>query len=284
MMKILGVVSAFYPDLDELEHNIKSFLPWIDHLIIWENTPVEKSNVEELVNRFDSRKVEMKTTGQNEYLAFPINSCLRDIESDDYTHLLLMDQDSCFASSDFERYINLIDQYPAKDVAAFGPSTPYTPKKDAAVSEVESIILSGAIYPVDSFKRLNGFNEELLIDAIDIDYCYRAIANNYKIILICEVYLEHQIGYRYKHWTGLTIVPYSAQRTYYYLRNSFWLWEKYPEYYEKSYRKSFVKYRVIYRALKIFLEKDSLQKLLAIFYSIRHFKKNKMGHFDRFTN
>ncbi len=284
MMKILGIVSAFYPDLDELEHNIKSFLPWIDYLIIWENTPAEKSNIERLLNKFDSHKVGMRTTGQNEYLAFPINSCLRDIESEDYTHLLIMDQDSCFVSSDFERYINLIDQYPSKDVAAFGPNTRYTLKKDVAVSEVESIILSGGIYPVNILKRLNGFNEELLIDAIDNEYCFRAIANNYKIILMYEVNLEHQVGYRHKHWTGLTIVPYSAQRTYYYLRNTFWLWEKYPEYFEKSYKKSFVKYRVIYRSLKIFLEEDSLRKLKAIFFSIRHFKNKKMGRFDRFTN
>jgi len=284
MMKILGIVSAFYPNLDELEHNIKSFLPWIDHLIIWENTPVEKSNIEELVNKFDSHKIEMKTTGKNEYLAFPINSCLRDIEADDYTHLLIMDQDSSFASSDFERYINLIDKYPSKDVAAFGPKTKYTPKKDVAFSEIESIILSGGIYPVEILKKLNGFNEELLIDAIDSEYCFRAIANNYKIILMHEVYLEHQIGYRYKHWSGLIIVPYSAQRTYYYLRNTFWLWEKYPEYFEKSNQKSFVKYRVVYRSLKVFLEKDSLRKLKAIFFAIKHFKNNEMGRFDRFTN
>ncbi len=74
-MKILGVISSFYPDIIELERNINSFLPEIDHLILWENTPKEKSYIQQLIERLKSTKVEVRTTGENEYLAVPFNMC-----------------------------------------------------------------------------------------------------------------------------------------------------------------------------------------------------------------
>jgi rhamnosyltransferase len=283
-MRILGVITSFFPNIDELEKNINSFLEGIEHLIIWENTPKEKSNIDKLIGKLNSTKIEVRTTGHNEYLAVPFNLCAKFASDNGFTHILTMDQDSCFVSNQFEKYINLVDKHFEENVAVYGSNNRYTPKSNNSICEVNSVILSGSIFPVKSFNKLDGFNEELVIDAIDTEYCYRAIVKNYKIILMSEINLEHQIGYRHKHWSGLTLVPYSAQRTYYYLRNTFWIWEKYPEYYKESYKKSFVKYRVVYRCLKIVFEKDSVRKLKAIFFSIKHYKEKRLGRFDKFCN
>lgn len=282
MIKVLGVVSSFYPKIDELESNISSFLPEIDHLIIWENTPKEKSNITTLVERLNNNKIEVRTTGQNEYLAIPFNLCVKWAKEKGFTHVLTMDQDSSFSLGHFKEFVKSIENYTKNKVAAFGPNS--TSRVQSTITgEVDHIFISGAIYPVNSFIKLNGFNEDLVIDAIDTEYCFRAKKNGYKIIVIANVNLEHQMGYRYKHWTGLTIVPYSAQRTYYYIRNSLWLWDKFPTYFERSYKKTFIKYRIIYRILKIYLEKDSSRKLLAIIFAIWHFKMKKLGRFDKFN-
>ena len=47
-MKIVAVVSSFYPNIDELEVNINSYLPWVDRLIIWENSSRADSQVDSL--------------------------------------------------------------------------------------------------------------------------------------------------------------------------------------------------------------------------------------------
>lgn len=283
MIKILGIISSFYPEIDELERNINSFLPEIDHLIIWENTPTEKSNIDKLIGKLDSNKVELRTSGQNEYLAFPFNLCVKWGKEQGFTHILTMDQDSCFSTGHFKRYRKIIEDFPLIKVAAFGPNSISREQKNSVDGEVDHIFISGAIYPVDVFMELRGFNEDLAIDAIDTDYCLRAKDLGYKVFIIRDVNLEHNMGYRVTHWTGLTIVPYSAQRTYYFIRNSLWLWNQFPSYFEKSYRQSFVKYRIFYRMVKLIFEKDSLRKFSAICTALWHVKQNRLGRFDKFT-
>ena len=282
-MKILGVVTSFYPDIDELERNIKSFLPEIEHLLIWENTPKEKSYINKLIEKLNSNKVEVRTTGQNEYLAVPFNLCAKFAAENNFTHLLTMDQDSCFFDEHFKKYISEIKNFTSQNVAAFGPNSSSRDQKINDNQEVDHIFISGAIYPLELFFELNGFNEELVIDAIDTEYCFKAKEKNYKIIVFRNVNLEHNMGYRYKHWTGLTLVPYSAQRTYYFIRNSLWLWTKFPQYYTKEYQRSFIKFRIVFRTLKLILEKDSLQKFVAIFTALLHVKANRFGRYDKFT-
>jgi len=281
-MKILGVVTSFYPDINELEKNINSFLSEIEHLIIWENTPKENSQIYKLIEKLNSAKIEVRTTGQNEFLAVPFNLCARFAEENNFTHMLTMDQDSCFSKVHFKNYIFEINNFTFNNVAAFGPNSNSRPKKINENLEVEHIFISGTIYPLKYFFEIDGFNEELVIDAIDTEYCFKAKEKNYKIIVFPNVNLEHNMGYRYKHWTGLTIVPYSAQRTYYYIRNSLWLWKKFPQYYTKEYRKSFIKFKVVYRTLKLIFEKDSLQKFVAIFTALLHSKTKRLGRYDKF--
>jgi rhamnosyltransferase len=279
-MKILGVITSFFPHIDELEKNINSFLPEIEHLIIWENTPKGESYIYKLIEKLNSHKIEVRTTGKNEYLAVPFNLCARFAVENNFTHLLTMDQDSCFSKDHFKNYIFEIKNFTFNNVAAFGPNS--SSRVQNKNREVDHIFISGAIYPLDVFLQLSGFNEELVIDAIDTEYCYRAKEKKYRIIVFPNVNLEHNMGYRYKHWTGLTIVPYSAQRTYYYIRNSLWLWSRFPQYYTIEYRKSFIKFKVVYRTLKLIFEKDSVLKFVAIFTALSHSKTNRLGRFDKF--
>jgi len=279
-MKILGVISAFHPNIDELEININSFLSGIDRLIIWENTPEKESTINALVNRLGVGKIEVCTTGKNEYLAYPFNQCIRRAQSEGYTHVLTMDQDSCFAEGHFEKYIKSIEDYRQTNVAVFGPSSNSREQVKLFAEEVDHVFISGAIFPVDTFLEQGGFNEELVIDSIDSDYCFRCKKHNLQTIVFRDVFLQHQMGYRYKHWSGLIIVPYSAQRTYYFLRNTLWLWKQYPQYFTESYKRSFVKYRIVFRLLKIAFEKDSFKKIFSIFTAIYHYKKNRLGRYD----
>ncbi|MDR3651979.1 MAG: hypothetical protein P4L34_03300 [Paludibacter sp.] len=281
-MKILGVITSFFPDIDELERNINSFISDIEYLIIWENTPKEKSYIYKLIEKLNSNKIEVRTTGKNEYLAVPFNLCAKYAKEHNFTHLLTMDQDSTFSTSHFERYLQLIENLLDKKVAAFGPNSTSREQNKVNNGEVDYIFISGAIYPIHVFLELQGFNENLVIDAIDTDYCLRAKDVGYQVIVIREVNLEHQMGYHYKHWTGLKIVPYSAQRTYYYIRNTLWLWNRFPAYFEQSYKHSFVKYRIIYRTLKLIFEKDSFRKFTAIYTALWHFKMKRLGRYDKF--
>ena len=279
-MKIVAVVSSFYPNIDELEVNINSYLPWVDRLIIWENSSRADSQVDSLIARLHNDKVEVMTTGKNEYLAEPFNKCIGWAKDNGSTHLMTMDQDSCFADGHFEKYLRLIEAFPDKNVAVFGPSSNSRISVNLPATEVTHTFISGAVFPLEILLQQGGFNLNLAIDSIDSEYCFRCKNSGFQTIVFRDVFLQHQLGYRYKHWTGLTIVPYSAQRTYYFIRNTLWLWEQYPQYFDKAYKCSFVKYRIIFRVFKIGFEKDSFKKLKAIFLAVSHYRQNRLGRFD----
>lgn len=281
-MKLLAIVSSFYPDIEELEKNTNSYLPCVDKLIVWENTPQEDSYIGQLLERFPSDKVAVQTTGKNEYLAEPFNRCFRYAQANGYTHVLTMDQDSRFTEGHFEKYLDLVSHYPPEKIAVFGPHTDQKSVASDIIREIDSVIMSGAIYPIETFWTLGGFDEQLVIDAVDTEYCMRARESSYHTIQIDSVFLEHHLGYRHKHWLGLTLVPYSAQRTYYYLRNTLWIWNVYPQYFPREYRKHFIKYRIIFRLLKIMFEKHSVKKVYSIFLGIKHYKLGRLGRYDNF--
>ena len=55
MIRILGVVVLYNPD-NELENNIVSYLPYIDTLLVWKNSPLEDS----LQNKLKLRDIDHK--------------------------------------------------------------------------------------------------------------------------------------------------------------------------------------------------------------------------------
>ena len=73
IMKILGIVTSYYPDLNELKHNINSYINGLDALIIWENTPKEYSQIQTIKEYLNNEKITVWTTGKNEYIAKPFN-------------------------------------------------------------------------------------------------------------------------------------------------------------------------------------------------------------------
>jgi len=282
-MKIIGIVSTFYPNIDELVKNIQTYLYGLDKLIIWENTPAEKSQSALLKELLDSTKVEIHTIGKNEYLAAPFNRCIAEAKTLGYDFVLTMDQDSGFDENGFSLLMVLAEKcFNSGDVAVVGSNSMENKVLKDFLEERNAVIMSGSIIRIDTFLKLGGFKEDLLIDAIDTEYCMRAKKNGYKTLYAHQVSLEHSLGYRHKHWTGVTLVPYSAQRTYYYIRNSLWMWKHYPSEFEYINQRNFVKYKIIYRTLKMIFEPDTLRKIHAMLTALWHARIGKLGTYDHF--
>ena len=282
MIKLCSAISTYFPDLIEVEENILSFIDQVDHLIIWENTPEKESKIDVLAAKLNNPKIEIRTTGRNEYLAEPFNTCARWAKENGFTHLLTMDQDSRFKKEHFEKYVQQINKQNDDKIVMFAPSSNSRNQVSSEISEVDHTFLSGAIFPLHSFLHFGGFNESLVIDAIDIEFCLKTKGYGMKTVIFADIFLQHQIGYRKKNSFGLTIVAYSAQRSYYFIRNTLWIWKQYPTAFDKTTRKNFIKYRIIFRILKIGFEKNAFKKLSAIIMGIIHYKKNRLGKYDKF--
>jgi rhamnosyltransferase len=270
-MKIVAVVTSYNPDPQILQRNIESYLPWIDHLIVWENTPKEKSNLGNIGSL--SHKIEICSTGKNEYLALPYNQCIEWANIHNCDYILTMDQDSCFEKDAFKRYIDRVEACKDNKVAIFAPTTEDISGDDQDTLYIQggsTVYSSGSIYKRRMFEAIGQFREDFMIYCLDTEICMRAIKSGFSIVMFTDVYMEHTAGYKTKGIFGITINNYSAQATYFIIRNHLWLWKLYPEDSTFATKYRFFKYIIGFRIAKLFFEEKRILKLKAILKALLH--------------
>lgn len=263
MIRIVGVVVLYYPD-NELVKNIVSYLPDIDTLLVWKNSPLEQSLLNKLELEDIDHKIIYMGDETNQGVGVALNAAAHFAVREGYTHLLTMDQDSCFDSGMFPRYLDRISKYPGNDVMAFAVNTQ---RVDVfSEREMDVVITSGTIHPIQTFEKLGYFLENLFIDAIDSEYCFRIRKQGYKIVRFDDVFMFHQLG-------RVTIIPflwgklispnYSASRSYYLVRNHIIVKRMYGK--DSCFVKGTFKNLFLWRPLAIiFTESDKLAKLKSL--------------------
>lgn len=133
---------------------------------------------------------------------------------------------------------------------------------------VMDVIASANIIKLSVWKELNGFDEKLFIDYVDIDYTLRQHIAGYKIIRFKWLFLIHAFGDAKIRFYNRKTNFMNDFRLFYVFRNNLYMQEKYPDYidyfktdFDNYYREycrlsiKFLHYRKILRkAKKAFLE------------------------------
>ena len=164
-MKLLGIVILYYPD-DAVVKNIATYLAQLDELMLWDNTPAT-----------DRRDLDLDSLGgENLGIGSALNKAVAYARANGFTHLLTLDQDSCFGGRNFESYLRAIRSYGEDKAAIFSTNyfiksqqTTMYPPTDS-VDEVYSAMTSGSIYPVSLFDTLGDFMESLFVWGVDCEF------------------------------------------------------------------------------------------------------------------
>lgn len=268
----------YYPD-KEIEKNILSYLDGLDNLIIWDNTPV-KDQRKIMIDVEAGKKVIVKGKGRNVGIGEALNEAVRYGIENDFTHLLTMDQDSCFADNMFAGFVSCVKDEQTVAIASFSANTHPYDASQPILSSVDICITSGTIYSLSAFKEIGIFRDDFFIDAIDTEFCFRLRRNGWKMVQLNKIYMHHVLG-------NVTVTPflwgklispnYSAQRTYYLVRNTLVLRKLYPEY---SQAKGQFKTIFFWRPLCIlFAEKDKWRKSKAMLKGIYHYLTGRLGEY-----
>lgn len=213
-MKIIGVVTTYFPDFKKLQANISTYLEQLDYLFIWENTPKEKSRVAAFFK--GQEKIIIRTTGDNEGIAKDLNTITQWAIEHGYEYVLTMDQDSAFQPGDFPKYLDIVSQNDQNNIGLWTPAYKNTGSK--SLLEKEITMTSGSIVKTSVIKVCGFFSEELFIALVDSEYCFRIRKNGYRIIQASPIVLKHQLGYKKVNKWGIVTINYSALRTYYIVR------------------------------------------------------------------
>lgn len=236
-MKLLGIVVLYHPD-EAFASRVASYLPVVDKLLLWDNTPGGSRVATMLPEEVAAGKCLVKGTGRNEGIGRALNEAVRYARAGGCTHLITFDQDSRFLPGEAQRYVERVAALSAGREAIFSTNyriesqgTTLYPVSDA-VDEVRSAMTSGSIYPLSVIGCVGLFREDFFIWGIDMEYSYRARRAGIPTLCLKDVLLQHGFGaQRRRHrLLGREVFPneYAPARTYYNVRNGFLLHRLFP--------------------------------------------------------
>jgi rhamnosyltransferase len=281
-MKIVGIVVAYFPNLEELSFNISSYISDLTKLIIWDNTPKQAASDLKFIEDRYPEKIQVMTTGKNEGIGFALNQAAQWGISNWYDYLLSMDQDSSFTKDSLNHCLKMIQEAKHTDVIMYTPMlclvSGDSPAFEGDFREQKLAITSGSIMPLSIFFKTGFFQEELFIEGVDIEMCWRAKKYNLKVLQVNGVYLNHVVGNRKEfNFCGkkLHTYNYAPIRNYYSLRNNIYLYKKYRDH---AYIRHFLYNYFFKKGIAILLlETNKRKKLYALFLGILHGLKGRLG-------
>ena len=274
-LKVAGVVVLYNPtDLDIT--NISSYIDDIDILYVMDNS--DSSNKKRLPK---NNKIKYIFNGENLGIAKPLNVAADLARRDGYKWLLTMDQDTKFN-------VGVINQIKKKilevDCCNIGIVTPWhktklkVEKTNKDVDYPLDVMTSGNFVNLDIHKKLCGFKEWLFIDGVDIEYCLNLRKNNYKVMRLNELEIEHNLGdifYKKFFNKDLLVTNHSAIRRYYQCRNYLYIRDMYIDV-EPTFCKILVKFKTIILAI-ILYEDNKIDKLKNFYNGYNDYKLGRRG-------
>jgi rhamnosyltransferase len=101
-----------------------------------------------------------------------------------------------------------------------------TPPAPGAMVECAFLISSGMLVPVETLEKTGCMEEDLFIDHVDTEWCFRAAEHGFSCFGVGSAVMEHELGRQRKRlWLGRwrQIPNHPPERNFYLVRNTLWL-------------------------------------------------------------
>lgn len=228
---ISAIIITYNPDVEIVKKNVKNILnsPYINEVVI-----VDNSMTNNLMELERNTNVTIIPLGENKGIATAQNIGLRHIQNSSSEFALLFDQDSDVETNLIEKLFNgfneLIQQ--GYNIAAVGPRPfdlfenkdmkPLIQKEEKISGKwslTKQIIASGKLIKTSVLHDIGLMEDDLFIDGVDHEWCWRAGTKGYKIAIIDDAIMRHRLGDARGSILGITYKIGSPIRLYYQFRN-----------------------------------------------------------------
>jgi len=280
LMKNVCGVTVLYNADNTVIANIESYIHDLDQLYVVDNSePVDESLIDKL--KALPNCIYISNNG-NKGIANALNVGAKCAAEAGAIWLLTMDQDSKFEPGQFLKLIEYTTNLDDKTTGLASPfhKTKISVEPQTEVDEVLTTMTSGNLISLYAWNAIGGFDEDYFIDAVDWDYCLRLTSDNFKVIRLNTVHLNHNLGNASQHTspTGkqITALNYNKIRRYYITRNKLMIIAKYRKLYP-AFSKGVLK--SLFRDLRhiLFYEKEKSEKLGAMVKGLMDFISSKKG-------
>ncbi|NTW51414.1 MAG: glycosyltransferase [Chlorobiaceae bacterium] len=281
--QVAAVVTLFKPQ-EKYIKNIKTYSAYVGVLYVVDNTPDYDEQFHGMIKEAIPN-IQYISTGKNIGLSSALNMGIEKARENGYLWLLTMDQDSYFNDNQIKKYFDSIHLIDYHITAILSPMHRQTDIDDSPCiyKEKDIVWTSGNLLNIDIATKTGMFDEKLFIDSVDHEYCLRTRMNGYKILQASNCFLNHEIGVAkvvgFLRWKKKREF-HSPKRLYFMIRNSFYLSDKYSQYYSlfikkhnREVRREFI------RGMKY-----SSERRVYIYYAIRAWLDYKRGVFGNAVN
>ena len=255
----IGIVT-YNPTISLFEDELRRFKEDGYLVFVVDNCSDNVKDIERVVSLYGHNIVK----NPNNYgIAKALNQLFQLADNDGFKYILTMDQDSIVPKGFVE---GLLDCCVDK-TAIVCPYVHYIGAKKQEKIKTDIVeknwaITSGALCDVNVWKEVGGFDENMFIDYVDYDYCFRVRKNGYKIIQNNSIKLRHNLGNtatrRFLFWR-INVGNHSPIRKYYKARNIKYLNRKKEIGFLKA-----IKMHYVMLIEVLFYEKDKKKKIKAI--------------------
>ena len=243
MENIPALVITFNPSYN-LENRLDFLYTHFDHILLVDNG--SEPDIRRVIEgQIQQRGTKLGTilNPRNLGVATALNQGFSLAMQLGYDYVITLDQDSLPVPGMKEELLQAMQTHPnreklvviAPDVIedTLGEQTRYLSSrhrlsfervtcKEGLIRNVLFVITSGSMYNLNLYKQIGPFRDDFFIDAIDQEYCLRAIGKGHEVSVACNARLEHHLGNRrQKQFLGKTHSPtfHPPFRWYYISRN-----------------------------------------------------------------
>jgi rhamnosyltransferase len=230
---VCAVMVTYYPDRGICDR-IQRVAAQVPQTVIVDNGSPEPG-IQSIVELCDQLPVTLIQNASNKGLASALNTGVRWAECRGFRWVLTLDQDTTVAPDMIDALAQVVLNYPNPEGLAVVGSN-YRNKvngklfreqcqdgRTSVVREMVSVVTSGSLISVSAFQALGGFRDDLFIDCVDHEYCLRARAHGFHVVITCKPVMEHGIGDLSEHqflWRTVRTSNHSPLRHYFMTRNS----------------------------------------------------------------
>lgn len=188
-----GIVS-YNPDIKKLKKNIDSIINQVPFLIIVDN---DSENIKEITKLIDSyTKIFLKKNEKNLGISRALNLIASISREHGYSWVLTLDQDSECRENLISNYLPYLSMEKVGQLSCLYNDRNFVNESVSfkGITEVEWCITSASLMNIEAWENVGGFDEELFIDAVDLDMCLKMREKGYHVYKVGFVGFLHEIG------------------------------------------------------------------------------------------
>lgn len=236
-----GLVITFNPDIKLLDEVLSSLVHNVEKIFIFDNTTFDA--LLEDSKFFLDESIKLFSESKNIGIAAAQNFLLRVAVEEGFEYAVVSDQDTVYPVG----YVSDLNKHflGRDDIAAIFPGwvdirlegkEKYpgqyildSKKKlsinndESSVFEISHGISSGMIINIKLLHQIGLMNEDLFIDWVDNEWCWRARAHGFTLLAVPTVKVQHKLGDSIVRVFGKNFVKRGSVRNFYIIRNGIYL-------------------------------------------------------------